>query len=72
MFSGLVHGLGITETESPWIETTSSYKLKENMTYQIDAFFTGDGYGIRWERGCIVKKGTCKLLSKKFMAIVEL
>ena len=55
MFSGLVHGLGITETESPWIETTSSYKLKENMTYQIDAFFTGDGYGIRWERGCIVK-----------------
>ena len=72
MLYGPVHGLGIMETESPWIETTSSYKLKENMTYQIDTFFTGDGYGLRWERGCIVKKGSCELLSKKFMEIVEL
>ena len=72
MLYGPVHGLGIMETESPWIETTSSYKLKENMTYQIDPFFTGDRYGLRWERGCIVKKGGCELLSKKFMDIVEL
>ena len=72
MLYGPVHGLGLMETESPWIETTSSYKLKENMTYQIDTFFTGDGYGLRWERGCIIKKGECELLSKKFMDIVEL
>lgn len=72
MLYGPVHGLGIMETESPWIETTSKYKLQENMTYQIDTFFTGDGYGLRWERGCIVKKGGCELLSKKFMDIVEL
>ena len=72
MLYGPVHGLGIMETESPWIETTSKYKLKENMTYQIDTFFTGDGYGLRWERGCIVRKGGCELLSKKFMDIVEL
>jgi len=72
MLYGPVHGLGIMETESPWIETTSKYKLQENMTYQIDTFFTGDGYGLRWERGCIVKKGGCELLSKKFMNIVEL
>ena len=72
MLYGPVHGLGIMETESPWIETTSNYKLQENMTYQIDTFFTGDGYGLRWERGCIVKKGGCELLSKKFMDIVKL
>ena len=72
MLYGPVHGLGIMETESPWIETTSKYKLQENMTYQIDTFFTGEGYGLRWERGCIVKKGGCELLSKKFMNIVEL
>ena len=72
MLYGPVHGLGIMETESPWIETTSKYNLQENMTYQIDTFFTGDGYGLRWERGCIVRKGGCELLSKKFMDIVEL
>jgi len=69
MLYGPVHGLGIMETESPWIETTSNYKLKENMTYQIDTFFTGQGYGLRWERGCIVKKGGCELMSTKFMSL---
>ena len=69
MLYGPVHGLGIMETESPWIETTSNYKLQENMTYQIDTFFTGNGYGLRWERGCIVKEGGCELLSKKFMSL---
>ena len=69
MLYGPVHGLGIMETESPWIETTSHYSLKPNMTYQIDTFFTGKGYGLRWERGCIVKEGGCELMSKKFMSI---
>ncbi len=72
MLYGPVHGLGIMETESPWIETTSKYKLQPNMTYQIDTFFTGDGYGLRWERGCVVKEGGCELFSKKFMNIVDL
>ena len=69
MLYGPVHGLGIMETESPWIETTSKYKLQENMTYQIDTFFTGNGYGLRWERGCIITKGGCELMSKKFMSM---
>ena len=69
MLYGPVHGLGIMETESPWIETTSKYKLQENMTYQIDTFFTGNGYGLRWERGCIIRKDGCELLSKKFMSM---
>ena len=69
MLYGPVHGLGIMETESPWIESTSNYRLQENMTYQIDTFFTGNGYGLRWERGCIVKEGGCELLSKKFMSL---
>ena len=69
MLYGPVHGLGIMETESPWIETTSNYKLQENMTYQIDTFFTGNGYGLRWERGCIITSDGCELLSDKFMDI---
>ena len=69
MLYGPVHGLGIMETESPWIETTSKYKLQENYTYQIDTFFTGNGYGLRWERGCVIKKGGCELFSKKFMSM---
>ena len=71
MLYGPVHGLGIMETESPWIETTSKYKLKENMTYQIDTFFTGNGCGLRWERGCIITKDGCELLSKKFMSLKD-
>ena len=71
MLYGPVHGLGIMETESPWIETTSNYKLQENMTYQIDTFFTGNGYGLRWERGCIITKDGCELLSKKFMSLKD-
>ena len=71
MLYGPVHGLGLMETESPWIETTSSYKLQENMTYQIDTFFTGNGYGLRWERGCIIKADGCELLSKKFMSLKD-
>ena len=69
MLYGPVHGLGIMETESPWIETTSQYKLQPNMTYQIDTFFTGNGYGLRWERGCIITENGCELMSKKFMSI---
>ncbi|MBR4125913.1 MAG: aminopeptidase P family protein, partial [Victivallales bacterium] len=72
MLYGPVHGLGIMETESPWIETTSNYKLQERMTYQIDTFFTGDGYGLRWEEGVIVTKTGCELMSKhrnKFMTL---
>ena len=71
MLYGPVHGLGIMETESPWIESTSNYKLKENMTYQIDTFFTGNGYGLRWERGAIVTKDGCELMSKKFMSLKD-
>ncbi|MBO7329852.1 MAG: aminopeptidase P family protein [Lentisphaeria bacterium] len=71
MLYGPVHGLGLMETESPWIELTSNYKLQENMTYQIDTFFTGNGYGLRWERGCIITKDGCELLSKKFMSLKD-
>ena len=71
MLYGPVHGLGLMETESPWIETTSNYKLQENMTYQIDTFFTGNGYGLRWERGCIITADGCELLSKKFMSLKD-
>lgn len=42
-------GSGIIEVEGPWMETTSDYPLKENMTFMADTFFTCDECGFRWE-----------------------
>ena len=32
---GPMHGTGIIEVEAPWVETTSNYPFKPNMTFQI-------------------------------------
>ena len=51
MLYGLCHGLGMFEVERPWMETNSQYQLKENMTFQVDTFFAGQEFGLRWEDG---------------------
>ncbi len=53
---GPCHGCGIIEVERPWMETISDYRLKENMTFMADTFFTGEEYGFRWEDGFRVKR----------------
>jgi len=60
---GPLHGTGIIEVEAPWCETSSDYYLKENMTYQIDTYISGDTYGVRWEKGIAVKEGGYEILS---------
>lgn len=51
---GPCHGTGMIEVEAPWMETTSDYPLEENMTFQVDTFISGDGFGVRWEKGIAV------------------
>lgn len=60
---GPLHGTGIIEVEAPWVETSSDYFLKANMTYQVDTYISGDTYGVRWEKGIAVKDGGYEILS---------
>jgi len=60
---GPLHGTGIIEVEAPWVETSSDYYLKENMTYQVDTYISGDTFGVRWEKGIAVKEGGYEILS---------
>ena len=69
---GPCHGLGMLEVEKPWIETTSEYKLQENMTFQVDSFVRDKEFGLRWETGAAIKKDGIELLSDKIKGIVEL
>lgn len=56
---GPCHGTGMIEVEAPWMETSSNYNLQENMTFQVDTFIMGDGFGCRWEKGIAVTKDGC-------------
>lgn len=56
---GPCHGTGMIEVEAPWMETISDYKLLENMTFQVDTFISGDGFGVRWEKGIAITKDGC-------------
>jgi Xaa-Pro aminopeptidase len=72
MLYGPCHAIGMMEVEQPWMESTSTFDLAENMTFQVDTFFTDDDFGLRWENGVIVTKDGCEKLSSKFMRMVEL
>lgn len=69
---GPCHGLGMMEVERPWMESTSTYNLQENMTFQVDTFFYDEDFGLRWENGARVTKTGIELLSQKYMHLVEL
>jgi len=72
MLYGPCHGIGMMEVERPWIESTSTYALQENMTFQVDTFFQDKDFGLRWENGVRVTKTGVEKLSKRFMRPVEL
>ena len=69
---GPCHGTGIIEVEKPWMETTSDYRLQENMTFMADTFFTSEDYGFRWEDGLRVTKDGCEPFSDSYSKIIEL
>jgi Xaa-Pro aminopeptidase len=69
---GPCHGIGMMEVERPWMESTSTYDLQENMTFQVDTFFQGDDFGLRWENGVRVTKTGVERLVKREMKLIEL
>jgi Xaa-Pro aminopeptidase len=72
MLYGPCHGIGMMEVERPWMESSSTYDLQENMTFQVDTFFQDKDFGLRWENGVRVTKTGVQKLSQKFMRMVEL
>jgi Xaa-Pro aminopeptidase len=54
------------------MESTSTYDLKPNMTFQVDTFFYDVDFGLRWENGVRITKTGVEKLSKKYMKLVEL
>ncbi len=44
------------EVEAPWMETSSTYALEKNMTFQIDTYISGSTFGCRWEKGIAIKE----------------
>ncbi|MCX5768970.1 MAG: Xaa-Pro peptidase family protein [Candidatus Hydrogenedentes bacterium] len=72
MLYGPCHGIGMMEVERPWIESTSTYALQENMTFQVDTFFQDKDFGLRWENGVRITKTGVERLSQKYMKMVEL
>jgi Xaa-Pro aminopeptidase len=72
MLYGPCHGIGMMEVERPWMESTSTYDLQDNMTFQVDTFFYDKDFGLRWENGVRVKKGGVERLSRKYMKLVQL
>lgn len=69
---GPLHGTGIIEVEAPWVETSSDYALKPNMTFQIDTFISTDTFGVRWEKGIAVTESGCDVLSPEIGTLYEL
>lgn len=60
---GPLHGTGIIEVEAPWVETSSTYHMQPNMTFQVDTYISGDTFGVRWEKGIVVKENGFEMLS---------
>lgn len=69
---GPCHGLGLTEVEAPWMETTSEYELKPNMTFQVDTFGIGSDFGVRWEKPVVIREGGVDFLADQIGHIYEL
>ncbi|MFV0399154.1 MAG: M24 family metallopeptidase [Oscillospiraceae bacterium] len=69
---GPCHGIGMIEVEAPWMESNSSYLLQPNMTFQIDTFVSGSTFGIRWEKGVVIREGGVESLSAPIGEIYEL
>ena len=69
---GPCHGTGLIEVEAPWMETSSDYILKPNMTFQVDTFLSAPGYGMRWEKGIVIRENGCESMCAPIGTIYEL
>ncbi|MDD3926435.1 MAG: Xaa-Pro peptidase family protein [bacterium] len=69
---GPCHGLGMIEVERPWMESTSTYPLQENMTFQVDTYLCRPEYGLRWESGVRITDTGVEQFSDKYRGIFEI
>ncbi len=69
---GPCHGIGMMEAEGPWMEARSAWMLRENMTLQVDTFFYGEDFGLRWENGVRIAATGIEHFSGKHMKLIEL
>lgn len=69
---GPMHGTGMCEVEAPWVETSSNYLFKPNMTFQIDTYISTDTFGVRWEKGIAVTESGVKNISQPVGKLYEL
>ena len=69
---GPCHGIGMIEVEAPWMESSSVYTLKPNMTFQVDTFVSTDTFGIRWEKGVVITESGFECLCEPIGEIYEL
>lgn len=69
---GPMHGTGLIEVEAPWVETSSNYPFKDNMTFQIDTFISTKSFGVRWEKGVAITQDGCEVLSPEIGTLYEL
>ena len=60
---GPAHGCGQMECEFPFVETSSTLVLEENMTFMVDIFLAEKNMGFRWEDGIIIRNGAAEELS---------
>ncbi|HHU48287.1 MAG: M24 family metallopeptidase [Caldicoprobacterales bacterium] len=69
---GPMHGTGMIEVEAPWVETSSDYTFKPNMTFQIDSFIATDEFGVRWEKGIAIREDGVEVLTQPIGELYEL
>ena len=71
---GPAHGCGQMECEFPFLETSSTFTLEENMVFMVDVFMAEPNMGFRWEDGVIVRNGAAEELSsyKRQLNILEI
>jgi Xaa-Pro aminopeptidase len=72
MLYGPCHAIGLMEVEPPWMESTSTFALQPNMTFQVDTFFQDRDFGLRWENGVRVTAHGVAALSRRHARLVTL
>ena len=51
------------ECEYPFVETSSTFVLEEDMTFMVDIFLANKEMGFRWEDGAIIGANSAEQLS---------
>ncbi|MDD3927962.1 MAG: Xaa-Pro peptidase family protein [bacterium] len=69
---GPCHGTGLMECEAPWMESNSTWDLREGMFFSVDTFLQGDGYGVRLEDGVLIKQNGVEQFSNLSRTLIRI